>query len=233
MNPVRQVLKQALTAVLPPRWWLTRGPRACGLVALTFDDGPHPEYTPALLDMLHAQQVRATFFVVGREAARYPDVVRRMLAEGHDVGCHTYSHSDPSQTSAAALREELRACRTLLAKLGVAPCRLFRPPLGKLTARKIIDLWQMQHSIVLWNIDPRDYRLKSPDEIAAWCAGYAPQGGDIVLLHDNRPGVLTAVPRLIQQVLAQGLGFQRISAWTGPLPTPGSCDRPQFEEVCQ
>src|SRR5436305_246824 len=89
---LRQVCRYGLAAMLPRRVYLTHGPRRGREMCLTFDDGPHPDLTPRLLDLLADLQVRATFFLIGQEAEKYPEIVRRIAAEGHTVGNHTYSH---------------------------------------------------------------------------------------------------------------------------------------------
>ena len=89
---IRQTIRSGLSLVLPPRLPHTRGPRHSKSVCLTFDDGPHPEHTPRLLDRLAELNVPATFFLIGQEAEKYPDIVRRLVAEGHAIGNHTYSH---------------------------------------------------------------------------------------------------------------------------------------------
>ena len=96
----RQLLRRLLATALPRRVFLTSGPATSREVCLTFDDGPHPEFTPALLDFLKSRMVRATFFVVGRQAEQYPELVRRMASEGHVIDNHSYAHPRPGQRSA-------------------------------------------------------------------------------------------------------------------------------------
>src|SRR5262249_10657688 len=103
----RQAAKKALAAFLPRRRLLVHGPAQSSAVCLTFDDGPDPTYTPAVLDVLKSHAVSATFFVIGQKAERHPDLIRRMAAEGHVIGNHTYSHSDPEKTSAHDLIAEV------------------------------------------------------------------------------------------------------------------------------
>ena len=115
MNVLRQGIRQLLTACLPAERWLVRGRRAKGVggvaISLTFDDGPHPEYTPQVLDRLQTYGWKGTFFVVGERAAAHPDLIRRIVREGHELGNHSYTHSEPSQTTAAALIDEVRRTR--------------------------------------------------------------------------------------------------------------------------
>lgn len=210
----RQLLRRALEATLPRHWFLVRIPADSGAVCLTFDDGPHPEHTPRLLDVLRRHGIPATFFVIGQAAERHPDLVRRMAAEGHTVGNHTFSHAKPDQTSARQLLDEIRRTRELLARLlGEAPT-LFRPPCGTVTAAKLWRLWRAGQTVVLWNVEPRDHSCRSSDEIRAWFRGRPLRGGDVVLMHDDWPRAAEVVPDLVEAVRARGLRFAKVLEWT-------------------
>jgi peptidoglycan/xylan/chitin deacetylase (PgdA/CDA1 family) len=194
---------------------LVRGPKESRVVCLTFDDGPHPEHTPRLLDVLGRHGVPATFFVVGQQAERYPELVRRLAAEGHVVGHHSYFHSDPRLTSARQLMKEVRQTADLLSKLlGQGPT-LFRPPHGKLTGSKLWHLWRAGQAVVLWNVDPKDYALRSASEGLAWFLRNPIQAGDIVLMHDNQPYAAEILSELIQKTRDRGLGFATPLNWLG------------------
>src|SRR5690606_35220120 len=114
MGTIRQVIRSAMTAALPRRRFIVRGPRSAQQVALTFDEGPHPEHTPRLLDELARHDIKATFFVVGREAERHPGIVERAAREGHAIGHHSWTHSEPSETPAPRLLDEVRRSIELL-----------------------------------------------------------------------------------------------------------------------
>jgi peptidoglycan/xylan/chitin deacetylase (PgdA/CDA1 family)/glycosyltransferase involved in cell wall biosynthesis len=210
----RQQLRRLLGAALPRRWFLTHGPRTSSSVCFTFDDGPHPEHTPRLLDVLRQFGVTATFFMVGRLAERYPDLVRRVAEEGHAVGNHSFLHPQLSQLSAReALQGTLRT-QSLLTQLLGQPPTLYRPPRGKLGVRNLLDLWRHGLSVVLWNVDPRDYACRTAEEVAA-CFQRGPlAGGDIVLFHDRLPHALAVLPGLIDAARTRGLNFAPVSAWT-------------------
>lgn len=205
--------KQLLTRFLPRRLLLTHGPAHSGAVCLTFDDGPHPEHTPRLLEVLHEQRIKATFFVVGRQAARYPELIRRMAAEGHTVGHHSYTHTRPQCTSAGRLGDEVRRTSELLGCLLGRPPQLFRPPFGQLTAAKLWRLWRARQTVVLWNRDPKDYACPATEVLAQWFRQHPLRSGDLVLLHDDRAHAAAVLPEVADSVRARGLSFGTIAEW--------------------
>ncbi|MDZ4683680.1 MAG: polysaccharide deacetylase family protein [Planctomycetaceae bacterium] len=189
MNPLRQAILATMSAVLPPNRWLARGRRRAPTepqaLSLTFDDGPHPEHTPAVLDALERWGLTATFFVVGREAERHPALMQRIVDAGHTIGNHTFTHSEPQTTSDETFLDEIAQTDRVLATWLGPPTRWVRPPKGELTWPKLRGLWRVNRTVALWNVDPRDYRMQSPAEAVAWVKGYRPRHGDIVLLHDR------------------------------------------------
>ncbi len=229
MNLFRQGIKKVLTSVLSRDRMFDRGPASATGIALTFDDGPHPEYTPALLDELQRLQLRATFFVVGEAVERNPALTRRIVADGHTIGSHTYTHSEPAQTNAAKLLIEVHRSLALIEDLtGVRPT-LFRPPKGKLTIAKSWGLWRLQQTIVLWNQDPRDYQASAVSGIQPWIDKYQPSRGDIILMHDTHPHCIAAIEPLVQLVQRHSLGeFATVDEW---LATHKRLARPNAEEL--
>lgn len=134
-------------------------------LALTFDDGPNPGYTPRLLDVLAAQQVHASFFLLGSRAAAQPDLVRRIVAEGHLIGNHSWSHPNLALSSAPRIREELsRTCDTLQQITG-KPVRYFRPPFGARRPAVLRIARQMDLVPVLWNAMTADWSEPSSEAI--------------------------------------------------------------------
>jgi peptidoglycan/xylan/chitin deacetylase (PgdA/CDA1 family) len=210
----RQFLRRGLAAVLPWRWYIVRGPVHGGSVCLTFDDGPDPEHTPRLLDVLGRYRVPATFFVIGEKAQRHPEIVRRIAAEGHVVGHHSFHHTEPMRTSARQLLAEVRQTRELLGTLLDEPPSLFRPPYGALTWAKLWGLWRAGQTVVLWSVDPKDYACGSADEVRDRLRRQPPRSGDVILMHDNRPYAADVVADLVADVTRQGLTFGTPTAWT-------------------
>jgi peptidoglycan/xylan/chitin deacetylase (PgdA/CDA1 family) len=189
MNLIRQAMRMMVSTVLPRERWLVRGSRWANsdqpALSLTFDDGPHPEHTPAVLDALAKWNLTATFFLVGREAERYPKLVERIVAAGHALGNHTYTHSEPRATLAEAFLQEVRQTDQVLTRWCDSPSHWVRPPKGELNWSKFRGLWQAHRGIALWNVDPRDYRMTTADQPLTWAKSYKPRHGDVILLHDR------------------------------------------------
>lgn len=213
MSRFRQLVRAGLAATLPRRCYLVRGPRRSRAICLTFDDGPHPVHTPHYLDLLAARQVRATFFVIGENAARHPDLVRRMVADGHAVGNHSYSHPRREDLSARAMAQDIRRGADVIRDIcGVAPT-LYRPPRGVLAARDLWHLGWSGHTVVLWNQDPKDFSRQDSREVVDWFRARPPESGDVVLLHDVHPFSLAALPELISSARQRNLAFSTIHDW--------------------
>jgi len=205
--------RSGAAALVPPTRLLIRGPAHATAVCLTFDDGPHPEYTPRLLDALRVENVRATFFIIGREAERYTDLVRRTAAEGHAVANHSYTHADPARTSARQLIDEIRRTDALLEGLLGTAKPLFRPPHGWLTWTKLIRVWRAERTIVLWNANPNDFSRANDAEVRTWFRDHPLRGGDVVLMHDNHPHAAEVIPDLAEMARRQGLSFAVPTIW--------------------
>lgn len=180
-------------------------------LALTFDDGPHPANTPRLLDLLKAKNVKATFYVVGTNAKRYPEIMRRIVAEGHEIGNHSVTHPNLSKLSADGVRNELRVCHeAIVAATGVAP-RTMRPPYGAITsAQKSWIKKEFGYSSILWSVDPLDWKKPGSSVVASRLVSGASPGG-ILLAHDIHAGTIDAMPSTIDQLLARGFRFVTVT----------------------
>jgi len=172
---------------------------------LTFDDGPHPVHTPALLDWLKANHSQATFFLVGQNARRYPELVRRIAAEGHQIGNHTWSHANLTKLTEAQAHREIQRTHDLIVQItGRAPT-LFRPPYGMLTpAQRQWLTATLHYETVFWNVDTEDWKLSSPEAITQRIERTLKPGG-IILAHDIHPRILQALPLTLARLQARGL----------------------------
>lgn len=188
-------------------------------IALTFDDGPAPE-TKALLDLLAEKQVRATFFVIGARAAEYPGTLRRMVAEGHVVGNHTYNHADLAKLSADGVRRELTRGNAAIARaIGGSP-RLMRPPFGSSNATVRRVARDLGLTPVLWSVDPLDWSDRDAGVVARRVVARAAPGG-IILSHDIYPSTRKAYARIIDRLRAKGFVFVTVPDLVGGRLKPG------------
>lgn len=183
---------------------------SAGQVYLTFDDGPDPEWTPRVLDALSQAGAQATFFSIGQQAQRAPDLVRRIHAAGHAVGNHTYSHRHPWFMSQRTARAQVRdGAKALSDVLGVAPS-FYRPPHGRQRACMSDEAQRCGERVVLWDVSAVDWGpLGAAEGIEKRLD--AVKGGDIVLMHDgrnqhNRPDqLLQILPLFLRKLADRGL----------------------------
>ncbi len=152
---------------------------------LTFDDGPHPEHTPALLTLLAAHDAKATFFVIGKHAERYPELVRDILAGGHALANHSWSHPIFDKLSLAEQLEEIARTDRLLTSFDGKRHHDFRPPRGVLPRGMVMDSIRCGRRIAYWSYDSLDYSMRPATELIDSAKRHPLRGGDILLLHDD------------------------------------------------
>jgi peptidoglycan/xylan/chitin deacetylase (PgdA/CDA1 family) len=169
-------------------------------IALTFDDGPWPGHTERVLDILKAAGARATFFVVGAQAEKFPGLVRRMVQDGHEIANHSHAHR---RTGALAADME-RARASIAAASGTTPA-LIRPPWGRVTVGLLGYALRRRTKIVLWSFDSLDYKLDSPQALKERFARAALRGGDIVLFHEDYAHTVAALPDILAGLARRGI----------------------------
>lgn len=182
---------------------LFKGTPARRQVALTFDDVPHPMYFPLVLDLLRRENAHATFFVIGRNAEAYPYFIRDLVAQGHELGNHTYHHVRLPHLTDAQIRAELQSTNDLLTRLTGQPVRFFRPPGGEYSRRVLTIARSLGLTTVFWTDDPGDFANPGVETVEARFARNLRPGG-IVLLHDNAPDGLAALPDLLKAAREKG-----------------------------
>lgn len=178
-----------------------RGAGSDRSVALTFDDGPDPQRTPEVLDVLARCGVRATFFLIGDKATAYPDLVRRMLAEGHIVGNHTCSHGGlfPLLRS-GRMDEELRACGETIRRIAGRRPRLFRPPFGVTNPTIARVVGRLNLTTVGWSVRSLDTVARIPRDKVLRRIVRRLHPGAVILLHDRCPGSARLTERLLDEL---------------------------------
>jgi len=175
-------------------------PAGLKLVALTFDDGPHPEHTPRLLDILREEGVRATFFVIGLNIEKAPEPLARAAAEGHQIGNHTYHHKDLTKLGPERRAEEIESCAALIEDVTGRRPNLLRPPYGVQSAALQAGA---DTPLIYWSIDPEDWRTRDADKTYRHVMERV-RDGDIILMHDWYGESVDAAERLIPALKAQG-----------------------------
>lgn len=216
------LLLRTFEAVLSPRVIVWRGATTSRAVALTFDDGPNPDFTGPVLDFLKRSGARATFFLVGEKVQARPDLVHRIVAEGHEVGSHSYRHESFRGKSLHWIAGEMKRNWNCLEPFlkGRTSSQIFRPPYGALSLPLL--LWVILHRvrIVLWSSDPEDFCRQTGAEIMHYFEEQSLRAGDIVLLHDKTQATLDALEPLMVRLKRQGLGLTTVSELLGGREPP-------------
>lgn len=209
------------------------------LLALTYDDGPNKRWTPELLELLAARDVKATFFVVGKYVEQQPELVRRVLDEGHALGNHTYSHAGMLLLGENRIADELNRCAAAVEQAGcafseVAEGRLCRPPYGRRRPASLRAVRAAGYVPILWSVTCWDWSRRATADTIERHAVRQTRGGDVILLHDgdgdhgmdvDRRGSLVATERIIDRYAQTGFEFVTIPelvARSGDRRTPAS-----------
>lgn len=203
-----------------PQEGIVRSGRNHPHVALTFDDGPNPDFTNKILDILKEKEVKAAFFMVGKHIEKYPEVAKRVYSEGHDIGNHTYSHRDLVPATRRTVIKEVQKCDQAIERVLGIKTTLFRPPRGIISnnVRKLIVA--MGFTIALWTVSALDWRGKSPKAMIRRIMLHA-NGGGVILFHDSgallrtegasRENTVEALPLVIDALKASGFEIVLLS----------------------
>jgi peptidoglycan/xylan/chitin deacetylase (PgdA/CDA1 family) len=220
---VRVIVRGAVSRELVSSSFRATGPpRATRAVALTFDDGPSPQYTPRILATLARLHVHATFFVIGYLATAYPNLLRRETRLGMAIGNHTYNHPEVppfDQLPPTLIRDEIALGDRTLRRLGIH-ARLFRPPGGGSSTRVVQIAAALGQRVVLWNVDPTDWEPGTTAKEITKRVLSTVKAGSIVELHDgggDRSATLAALPAIIRGIRARGLRLVALTPGTNPV----------------
>lgn len=197
--------------------FVNHGPRDKKVIALTFDDGPHPKETDKVLDVLKKYDVKATFFIAGKHANWYQKPLIRASEEGHELGNHTFTHPDISNLSSSQIQGEIKQCEDILEKLTGEKPTLFRPPYGSYRKEALAQIAKdCGYKIILWStLDARDWQNPPASKIASTITNNA-KNGDIILLHDYATdNTVEALEILIPEMKSKGFEFVTVSQLLG------------------
>lgn len=185
------------------------------VVAMTFDDGPHPKLTPILLDMLKARGLKATFYLIGNRVVTWPDIVRRIADEGHEIGNHSWTHPNLAKYSDNGVLDQIDRTSDAIFKITGRPPVTFRPPYGSFTRRQRLMLYKNRNlPTILWSVDPQDWRRPGANVVASRIVNGA-HSGSIILSHDIQSGTIKAMPQTFDTLSQRGLKFIPISQMMG------------------
>lgn len=192
-----------------------------GKVALTFDDGPHPVNTPKVLDILKKHKVKATFFVTGQNAKRYPELIKRMVKEGHTIGNHSYDHANLSKMGPAQVRADLRRTQQAVDEALGRHYEIdqFRPPYGA-TNETVKEAARGEKDFnILWNVDSNDWRYTNNDaaimkNIFEGTSSVYARGG-VILFHDIHPQSVRVLDDVIARLQKEGFDIQKTDRLIG------------------
>ncbi|OIJ12286.1 chitooligosaccharide deacetylase [Anaerobacillus arseniciselenatis] len=215
-NPERIQEQPISNIILQQRYPETvflQGPETENKIAITFDDGPDPRFSEQVLDVLAEYNVPATFFVMGSRAIAYPEIVERMVAEGHIIGNHTYFHPNlVKEGDLATLEREVTRTEDTLNDIIGYRTKLFRAPYGFLYNELVEKLAEMTYSIIVWSVDSLDWQEDPPEVIADNVTNNVHPGA-IILMHDggdwddDRTNTIASLREIIPTLLEQGYEF--------------------------
>ena len=178
---------------------------------MTFDDGPHPKLTPRLLDILKERNIKATFFVIGKLVAEYPDIAKRIVDEGHEIANHSWNHPQLTKLSLSAFDAEISQTTDAIVKAtGVRPVTM-RPPHGYINpalTKRLNEEYGL--SVILWSVDPSDWKILKSDHVSGHIIKNTAPGA-IILAHDIHPSTIDAMPATFDALQSKGYKFATVS----------------------
>jgi len=190
------------------------------VVALTFDDGPSPVWTPQILDALKRADVKATFFMIGEYVEKYPQIARRVADEGHDIGNHSYDHKVLIYYRMDTLEREINEAEKVIQDVTGIKTRYFRPPKAWLTYKEKEKIKEMGYEIVLWTLNSKDW-VTFDDKYIVRFLVHNVKPGDIILFHDgggvfsteggNRHETVKTIPQLVEKLREKGYRFVTVT----------------------
>lgn len=180
------------------------------VIALSYDDGPHPRHTPKVLDVLAQHQIKAIFFLIGEYAEKYPELVKRIVAEGHLIGNHSYTHTGKFPIFRKfRMEEDLKKCDEILTKITNQEIKYFRPPFGVTNPTIGSVVRKLGYKTIGWSIRSFDTKTTSRTNIAMRIRKLAHPGG-IILMHDNRDQSHILTENVISHLKIKGYSFLRV-----------------------
>ncbi len=182
-------------------------------IYLTFDDGPMSEITEWVLNQLKKHNAKATFFCIGNNIEKYPNVFTKVISEGHSVGNHTFNHLNGLKTSTEEYLENANLCKASISNLQPATCNLFRPPYGKIKASQAKKVKQLGYKIIMWDVLSADFDTKISPEKCLENVLNNVKSGSIIVFHDSVkafPNLEYTLPKTLKILTKRGFVFDVI-----------------------
>jgi len=190
-------------------------PNSENTIYLTFDDGPTPEITERVLEILDKHQIKATFFCIGDNVRKHPEIVQKILSKQHSVGNHTYSHLKGWKTPTKTYISNSEACEIKLNSLfKIRNSKLFRPPYGKITPWQSYKLRKLGYKIIMWDVLSKDYDASISAEKCYENVIQNVSSGSIIVFHDSnkaKDNVLNSLEKTIETLKSKGFKFEKIA----------------------
>lgn len=205
-------ISRLLRSLIPQTVLRRRFPSKGNTLYLTFDDGPHPDVTPKLLELLDTHNAKASFFLIGVNAQQYPELVSDIARRGHTVANHSYQHLVLPKLTHIEQLSEICQSNTIIESILQKPCRFFRAPRGQWSLRVLLSLRRLKMHAVHWSRDSLDYKKNSPDVIVKNFKDAPLQAGDIVLFHDDDACCIDALKELLPLWQQQGFSLQSLES---------------------
>ena len=190
-------------------------PNSENTIYLTFDDGPTPEITERVLEILDKHQIKATFFCIGDNVRKHPEIVQKILSKQHSVGNHTYSHLKGWRTPTKTYINNTEACRMKLnSQFTIQNSQIFRPPYGKITPWQSFKLRKLCYKIIMWDVLSKDYAASISAEMCYENVIKNVSSGSIIVFHDSnkaKENVLNSLEKTIETLKSKGFKFEKIA----------------------
>ena len=190
-------------------------PNSENTIYLTFDDGPTPEITERVLEILDKHHIKATFFCIGDNVRKHPEIVQKILSKQHSVGNHTYSHLKGWKTPTKTYISNSEACEIKLNSLfKIRNSKLFRPPYGKITPWQSYKLRKLGYKIIMWDVLSKDYDASISAEKCYENVIQNVSSGSIIVFHDSnkaKDNVLNSLEKTIETLKSKGFNFEKIA----------------------
>ena len=189
-------------------------PNTENTIYLTFDDGPTPEITGKILEILAKHNIKATFFCIGDNVRKYPEILQKIISEKHSIGNHTFNHLKGWKTSTENYIENTILCEEELLKFEIKNTKLFRPPYGRITPWQSYKLRKIGYKIIMWDVLSKDYDITLNPEICYENVINNVASGSIIVFHDSvkaQKNIFNSLDKTIETLKSKGFNFEKIA----------------------